>query len=194
MHTHTHTHIRTLSWCSSRYSLTVANASCTACSGGYPVPSHPQQQKINIHLARTGAVTDLCVCVRLLSALLFLFLFFPRQVSVFSPTILTLWVSFFSHFLSFRLCCPCEMQTHLLVAKRQTENDYRASSFFIQQTRLFRAGELFPLLEKHRGGANSLLAEPLHPNNTQCDFKVIISHNRIEIQHVRFIHHDANLQ
>lgn len=63
-HTHTLTHVRTSSWCSSRYSLTAASASWTACSGGYPVPSHKHTQTHTHQRKKTQLCGDRCsVCL-----------------------------------------------------------------------------------------------------------------------------------
>lgn len=101
----------------------------------------------NIHteFARTSALTDLCVCVRSLSALFFstiltLFIFCVFSLPL-TPTRLFRWGADI---------------THLLVPRRQMKKDYSASSIFIQQLRPFSAGKLSPLLEtQHKSSTNS---------------------------------------
>lgn len=118
--------------------------------------------KIYTQFARTGAATDLCVCVRSLSALLF----FYSQTGICSSFHYsnTLFCVFSLPLILFRRGAGI---THLLVTRRQMEKDYSASSIFIQRPRPFSAGKLSPLLEmQHKGSKNSSSGQTAQPKQT----------------------------
>lgn len=158
----TNTWTLTLSWCASRYSLTVASASCTACSGGYPAQTH-HIKKMYSQFSWAGAVTYLCFCIRLLSVQLFSPQKFMGFFSLrYSKT--TIFV-FSLCFMSTLLIQWDTDTTYLLVTKRQMEKDRSASYAVIQQLRPFTAGKAMKI---HHLAKTDIL----------CDYPVIIDTQR----------------
>lgn len=110
---HTHISTHTLSWCSSRNSLTVASASCTAFSGGYPAQTHRQHQNLTHNLQK---VMQWQICSHSYAPVFLATTDFPLK---YSNTV-------FSHFLS---CWVAEPRwdtkiTHILATNWQIEKNW----------------------------------------------------------------------